>query len=82
MGETKRMFWVFFLLGLVVIGVIALAATGALGQLEEQDDLETQIAYAQGQRIPLALFGYRKSRVEQVINELQSEIESLKRSKK
>jgi hypothetical protein len=76
------MFWMFFLVGLAVIGVLALAATGALGQIEDQDDFDTQATYVNGQRVPLALFGYRKSRVDQVISEMQTEINSLKKVQK
>lgn len=76
------MLWVFIVAGLAVIGIFALAATGALGQLDEQNDLETNASFIEGQRIPLSLFGYRKSRVDQVINELQSEINALKKAKR
>ena len=75
------MLWVFILVGLAVIGVFALAATGALGQLEETDEFENQNPHLKGERIPLALFGYRKSRVDRVISDLENEIETLKQTK-
>ncbi len=76
------MFWVIFLIGLGVIGVFALAATGSFGELKNDESLETKSEYVAGQRIPFTLFGYKKSRVDEVISQLQFEIESLKKGKK
>jgi hypothetical protein len=74
-------FWLIFVVGLVVIGVFALAATGALGELKSDDSLETNAPFEEGQRIPLTLFGYQKTRVDQVISDLEAEIAVLKSKK-
>jgi hypothetical protein len=76
------MYWVIFLVGLAVIAIFALAATGALGELKSDDSLDTQAPYESGQRIPQSLFGYQQSRVDRIIADLQSEIDSLKSKKK
>ena len=76
------MFWVIFVVGLVVIGIFALVATGAFGELKSDNSLDTDAPYDSNQRIPLVLFGYQKSRVDKVIQELQAEINSLKSKKK
>jgi hypothetical protein len=76
------MFWVIFVVGLVVIGVFALVATGAMGELKSDDSLDSDAPFNSDQRIPLVLFGYQKGRVDKIIKELQTEIESLKSKKK
>ena len=76
------MFWVIFLVGLAVIAIFALAATGALGELKSDDSLDTASPYESGQRIPQTLFGYQKSRVDRIIADFQCEIDSLKSKKK
>jgi len=75
-------YWVIFLVGLAVIAIFALAATGALGELKSDDSLDTQAPYESGQRIPLSLFGYQKTRVDRIISDLQTEIDLLKTKKK
>jgi hypothetical protein len=82
MRETSPMYWLIFLVGLVVIAVFALAATGALGELKADESLETSATYEAGQRIPLSLFGYQKTRVDRIISDLQTEIDLLKTRKK
>jgi hypothetical protein len=74
-------FWLIFAVGLVVIGVFALAATGALGELKDDVSLETNAPFESGQRIPSTLFGYQKTRVDQVISDLEAEIVVLKSKK-
>lgn len=76
------MFWAIFIVGLIAIGVFALVATGAMGELKSDDSLESDAPFDSNQRIPLVLFGYQKSRVDKIINDLKSEIESLKGKKK
>jgi hypothetical protein len=80
-GETTDVFWLIFVVGLVVIGVFALAATGALGELKSDDSFETNASFEEGQRIPLTLFGYQKTRVDRVISDLEAEIAVLKSKK-
>ena len=80
-GETRDVFWLIFIVGLVVIGVFALAATGALGELKSDDSFETNASFEEGQRIPLTLFGYQKTRVDRVISDLEAEIAVLKSKK-
>lgn len=76
------MYWVFFLVGLAVIGVFALAAIGALGELNADDSLHTDSNYEPGQRIPFQLFGYQKQRVDAIISQLQTEKVTLEKKKK
>jgi hypothetical protein len=76
------MFWVIFVVGLVVIGIFALVATGAFGELKSDNSLDSDAPYDANQRIPLVLFGYQKSRVDKVIQDFQAEIDSLKSKKK
>ena len=76
------MYWVIFIVGLVVIGVFSLAATGALGELKPDESLDSAAPYDSRQRIPTVLFGYSKARVDNVIAELEAEVASLKAKKK
>ncbi len=76
------MYWVIFIVGLAVIGIFALTATGAFSELKTDDSLESDAPYDSNQRIPLVLFGYQRSRVDKIIGDLQTEIESLRTKKK
>lgn len=76
------MYWVFFLVGLAVIGIFALAAIGALGELKADDSLHTDSKYEPGQRIPFQFFGYQKQRVDAIIAQLQTENDILEKKKK
>lgn len=76
------MYLLFFTLGLVVIGVFALAAIGAFGELKADQSIESDADFATGQRIPIELFGYKKKRVNKIISDLETEIANLKTKKK
>ena len=63
------MTWLFVLLGVAVVAIGLLAAVGALGELDSDDDL----AGAHPDHIPTALFGYRKDVVDRLLAEARNE---------
>ena len=63
------MTWVLWLLAIGVVIVTVLAALGAFGEMPEDDEL----AGANADHIPLALFGYRRDVVDRLLAEAKSE---------
>ena len=63
------MTWLFILLGVAVLAIGLLAAVGALGELAPEDDL----AGANEDHIPTALFGYRKDVVDRLLEQARAE---------
>jgi len=67
--------WVLWIVGIGLIAVFALAATGALGELRAEDDFDPQLPRVNAaldpsqRRIPLALFGYRRDVVDTLLDE-------------
>lgn len=69
MAGCIRVTWLFIIVAVLVLGLGLLAALGALGELEPEDDL----AGAGPDRIPLALFGYRRDVVDRLLRDLREQ---------
>lgn len=67
------MAWVLWLVGLAVLVTFGLAAIGALGSLDDEDDFAAAGSHnAEDRTLPLALFGYRRDVVDRLLAELSS----------
>ena len=71
---TVMMYWVLILTALAAIAVFLLAATGAFGEQKPEDDWENpDLSDLNSVNLPLALFGYRRSSVDSLLQQLEAE---------
>ena len=63
---------ILILSSLIVVGVFLLVAAGGLGNQELEDDWQQQdLADLNQVNLPLALFGYRRSTVDKLLEQIQ-----------
>ena len=66
-------YWVLIILALAVVVIFALAAMGVFGQTEVEDDWQNpDLSDLTKVNLPIALFGYRRSTVDAIFEQLQS----------
>ncbi|MEY2634784.1 MAG: hypothetical protein RIS75_724 [Actinomycetota bacterium] len=82
MRHAYLMSWILWLLGLAVIAFTALAATGAFGEMESENELISQVPLDPEKvadiAIPLSFIGYRKDVVDHIIEDLTQQVAQLK----
>lgn len=63
---------ILILFSLILVGVFLLVAAGGLGNQELEDDWQQQdLADLNQVNLPLALFGYRRSTVDKLLEQIQ-----------
>jgi hypothetical protein len=68
------MYWALILAGLAIVAIFALAATGAFGEQKVEDDWENpDLTNLIDLNLPIALFGYRRSTVDSLLQQLEAE---------
>jgi hypothetical protein len=76
------MAWILWLVGLTIIALTALAATGTFGSMADENELIPQQPVDPTQlselSIPLSILGYRRDVVDSLLEDLQQQINELR----
>lgn len=71
---TVMMYWALILTAIAAVAIFMLAATGAFGEQKTEDDWENpDLSNLNTVNLPLALFGYRRSSVDLLLQQIETE---------